>query len=342
MHYKTGENQGGLFDYQQRCRELAGRGTGLDRLNAAVDWEAFRAGLEARLAYGVGAAGGRPAWDPVLMFKVLVLQKYHGLSDEQTEFQILDRFSFQRFLGLGVGDQVPDEKTVWVFKERLGADGVRELFERFLGELAQQNLIGQQGKIVDASFVDAPRQRNSPRDNAAIKAGERPAHFDENPSCGRQKDTDARWVKKGDETHFGYKNHTKADVLTKCITAYAVTPASTHDSQTLPELVGRGDRVLYADSAYSGESSAKIVSRYNITNYIHEKGVRGHPLSPAQQKLNRLKSALRCRVEHVYARLAHWRADRFRRRTLRRAQFEIGLSNLVYNLDRYAYLRRAG
>jgi transposase, IS5 family len=342
MHYKTVENQGGLFDYQQRCRELARRGTGLDRLNAAVDWAAFRPVLEARLAYGDGAAGGRPAWDPVLMFKVLVLQKYHGLSDEQTEFQILDRFSFQRFLGLGVGDKVPDEKTVWVFKERLGADGVRELFERFLGELAQQNLIGQQGKIVDASFVDAPRPRNTPQDNAAIKAGERPAHFDENPASGRQKDTDARWAQKGAETHFGYKNHTKADVLTKCITAYAVTPASTHDSQALPALVERGDRVLYADSAYHGAPGAKILSHHGITNYIHEKGARGRPLSPAQQKLNRLKSRLRCRVEHVFARLAHWRADRFRRRTLRRAEFEIGLANLVYNLDRFAYLQSAG
>jgi IS5 family transposase len=342
MHYKTGENQGGLFDYQARCRELAERGTGLDRLNAAVDWASFRPALEARLAYGAGAAGGRPAWDPVLMFKVLVLQKYHGLSDAQAEFQILDRFSFQRFLGLGVGDQVPDEKTIWVFKERLGAAGVRALFERFLDQLAAQQLIGQQGQIVDASFVDAPRQRNTPKDNETIKQDERPAHFDQNPHCGRQKDTDARWAQKGEETHFGYKNHTKADVLTKLIAGYTVTPASAHDSQALPELVDRRDRVLYADSAYAGEPIAKILSRHGITNYIHAKATRGHPLRPAVRQLNRLKSKLRCRVEHVFARLAHWRADRFRRRNLERARFEIGLGNLVYNLDRYAYLLRAG
>jgi IS5 family transposase len=342
MHYKTGENQGGLFDYQLRCQELAQLGTGLDRLKAAVDWESFRPVLEARLAYGDGAAGGRPAWDPVLMFMVLVLQKYHGLSDEQTEFQILDRFSFQRFLGLGVGDQVPDQKTLWVFKERLGAAGVRELFEQFLGALAAQNLIGQQGKIVDASFVDAPRQRNSPKDNEAIKADERPAHFDENPSCGRQKDTDARWANKGPETHFGYKNHTKADVLTKFIENYTVTPASVHDSQALDQLVAPTDRTLYADSAYAGEPIAETLARHGILNRIHEKATRGHPLGAAARRFNRLKSGLRCRVEHIFARLTHWRADRFRRRNLGRAQFEIGLSNLVYNLDRYAYLLSAG
>jgi IS5 family transposase len=342
MHYKTGENQGGLFDYQQRCRELAQRGTGLDRLKASVTWEMFRPALEARLAYADGTAGGRPAWDPVLMFMVLVLQKYHGLSDEQTEFQILDRFSFQRFLGLGVGDPVPDQKTIWVFKERLGADGLRELFERFLGVLAQQHLIGQQGKIVDASFVDAPRQRNSHQDNEIIKQGDRPAHFDANAHSGRQKDTDARWAQKGEETHFGYKNHTKADLLTKFIENYTVTPASVHDSQALSALVKRRDGTLYADSAYAGAPIAKILSRRGIINQIHEKAARNRPLRAAARRLNRLKSGLRCRVEHIYARLTHWRADRFRRRTLRRAEFEIGLGNLVYNLDRYAYLLSAG
>jgi IS5 family transposase len=229
-----------------------------------------------------------------------------------------------------------------VFKERLGGDGLRELFERFLGVLAQQHLIGQQGKIVDASFVDAPRQRNSHQDNEIIKQGERPAHFDDHPHSGRQKDTDARWAQKGEETHFGYKNHTKTDLLTKFIENYTVTPASVHDSQELPALVERGDGALYADSAYAGAPIAKILSRRRITNWIHEKGNRNRPLSAAAQQLNRLKSSLRCRVEHVFARLTHWRADRFRRRTLRRAEFEIGLSNLVYNLDRYAYLLSAG
>jgi IS5 family transposase len=276
------------------------------------------------------------------MFKVLVLQKYHGLSDEQAEFQILDRFSFQRFLGLGVGDSVPDQKTLWVFKERLGEAGVRQLFERFLDELAAQHLIGQQGKIVDASFVDAPRQRNSHADNETIYQGGRPAHFDQNPHCGRQKDTDARWAKKGEETHFGYKNHTKADVRSKLIEHYRVTPASVHDSQPLPALVRRADGTLYGDSAYSGASIVATLAKKGITNRIHEKATKGHPLSAAAQQRNHRKSRLRCRVEHIFGRLTHWGADRFRRRTLGRAEFEIGLSNLVYNLDRYAYLLSAG
>ena len=225
MHYKTGENQGGLFDYQQRCRELAARGTGLDRLNAAVDWAAFRPVLAAHLAYGDGAAGGRPAWDPVLMFKVLVLQKYHGLSDEQAEFQILDRFSFQRFLGLGVGDKVPDQKTIWVFKERLGAAGVRELFERFLGELADQQSdrpAGQNrgrqlcGRAAPAQLAAGQRSHPGRRTPRALgrKPGLRPAERHRR-ALGHQGSRDAFRLQKphqgrrADQVHRRLHGHTR-------------------------------------------------------------------------------------------------------------------------------------
>jgi IS5 family transposase len=146
------------------------------------------------------------------MFKVLVLQKYHNLSDEKTEFQIGDRFSFMQFLGLQPGDSVPDEKTIWDFKGLLdkdGRDGARKLFECFASELSGE------GSIVDASFVDAPRQGNTREQNAQIQAGERPQGFDADTAKGRQKDCDARWTKKNTETYYGYKNHAKVDTKSK-------------------------------------------------------------------------------------------------------------------------------
>ena len=328
MHFKKSESQGGLFDYHQHCAGLAARGASLDRLKAAVDWEAFRRTLEERLAYEDGSKGGRPAWDPVLMFQVLVLQKFHGLGDAQTEFQILDRFSFQRFLGLRAGDAAPDEKTIWVFKERLGPDGVRALFELFNAQLAARGLIGHQGKIVDATFVEAPRPR----------AARQPEH----PPAARQQDGDAQWNQQGGETHYGYKNHAKADARTKLVEDYTVTPANTHDSQKLDELAAPGDRVIYADSAYAGAPNAKQLAAKKLASRILAKATRNHPLTRAQQKRNRWLSAIRSRVEHVFARLAHWRADWFRRKGLARAKFEIGLANLVYNLDRFAYLQSTG
>jgi len=105
MKFKSGQAQGGLFDYHARREALSQKATPLDRLSEHIDWELFRTDLAGHLDYKCGPQGGCPPWCPVLMFKILVLQKYYDLSEEQTEFQILDRFSFQRFLGLDVGDK---------------------------------------------------------------------------------------------------------------------------------------------------------------------------------------------------------------------------------------------
>lgn len=174
MKFKAGKQQGGLFDYQERKAALSRMTTPLDRLNERMDWELFREDLEGHLNYGDGSKGGRPPWCPVLMFKIIVLQKYYGLSEEQTEFQIFDRFSFQRFLDLEVGDDVPDKNAIWDFKGRLGKAGVRACFDLFDEVLRESGLLASRGKIVDASFVDVPRQRNSREENASIKEGGTP------------------------------------------------------------------------------------------------------------------------------------------------------------------------
>ena len=203
MRFKTGSEQGGLFDYQQRKVELSRRATPLDRLNERMDWEQFRAVLAGHLNYQHGARGGRTPWDPVLMFKIILLQKYFDLSEEQTEFQILDRFSFQRFLGLDVSDAVPDKNTIWNFKERLGPEGLGACFERFDQVLRESGMLASKGKIIDASFVDVPRQRNSRQENQQLKQGEIPEDWKANPNKLAQKDVDARWVTQKKERHYG-------------------------------------------------------------------------------------------------------------------------------------------
>ncbi|NJO56244.1 MAG: IS5 family transposase [Rhodospirillales bacterium] len=261
MRYKKGKDQGGLFDYQERKAVLAQQTRGIDRLNDSVDWESFRPVLQGRIKFKEDPKGGPRPWDLVLMLKILVLQKFHGLSDDETEFQILDRFSFQRFLGLDVGDKVPDSKTIWLFKERLGQDGITELFEQLRRMLRTRGLVGKSGVIVDASFVEAPKQRNSGEENALIKQGKRPEAFETNPHKGAQKDTDARWAKKNNETHFGYKNHIKVDALTKMIDQWELTSANVHDSQVLATLIRCEDEALYADSAYKASRSTRCWKR---------------------------------------------------------------------------------
>ena len=118
--------QPGLFDVDERLRRLSDIGDQLWASAAVVDFEMFRPELVAALRYGDGAKGGRPPFDPVLMFKILVIQAQNNLGDDRAEFLINDRLSFMRFLGLGPTDRVPDAKTIWAFRERLTKAGAIE------------------------------------------------------------------------------------------------------------------------------------------------------------------------------------------------------------------------
>ena len=240
----------GLFDQDLRLSKLSKLGDPLERLNAGVDFEMFRKILEAHIGSTTQGKGGRPPYDYVLMFKILILQRYYNLSDDQVEYQINDRLSFMRFLNLSTADDVPDSKTIWKFSERLTELGLaKELFDLFLTHLDQLGLIVNEGKIVDASFVEAPRQRNNREENQQIKEGQGERLWEEKPNKQRQKDTDARWTKKNFQNYYGYKNHAKVDAKSKLIDAYRVSAAREHDSQSLDELLGGKDQgqPLYAD-----------------------------------------------------------------------------------------------
>ena len=124
--------QPGFFDMSDRLRELSAKGDELERIAALVDFQQFRPGLEQTVPRSDGSKGGRPAFDHVLMFKILLLQAMHSLSDERCEYLIKDRLSFMRFLGLGLADPVPDANTIWTFREALKRAGaVQVLFARF-------------------------------------------------------------------------------------------------------------------------------------------------------------------------------------------------------------------
>ena len=108
--------QPGFWDVEERLRELSAQGDPLEKLAATVDFEIFRATLDAALVPRDRSKGGRPPFDPVLKFRMLVLQAMHGLSLAQTEFLVADRLSWMRFCRLGPGDAVPDANTLWDFR----------------------------------------------------------------------------------------------------------------------------------------------------------------------------------------------------------------------------------
>ncbi|MBC2594616.1 IS5 family transposase [Ruficoccus amylovorans] len=343
MRVKTGSSQSNLFDILKHADSASQRKSSLDRLDV-IDWETFRALLEERLSYGDQSKGGRIPWCPVLMLKVLVLQRFFDLSDQETEFQILDRFSFLRFVGLRPGDGSPDHATIWSFKERLGAEGMVAVFELFNEQLRTQGLIASCGKIIDASFIEAPKQRNRRHENEQIKRGEVPERIAKRPRRACQKDLDARWTQKNHVSYFGYKNHVKVDAASKFIETFTVTNAAVHDSQPVGKLLRESDReaVLWADSAYVGPFIAALLKGFAMLANICEKGTAARPLSREQKRANRQKSRIRSRVEHAFGRIAQFGGDRFRRIGQRRCRFETALTNLTYNLDRYAMFHARG
>ena len=288
-----------------------------------------------------------PAVSPTtssLIFKVLVLQHLYNLADEQTEYQIRDRYSFCRFLGLTPEGRVPDARTIWVFREALKEhELVDELFAELNAQINAAGFIPRQGQIVDASMVSAPRQRNSREDYAKIKQGEVPEDWDDKPAMRRQKDVDARWAKKHGQTHYGYKNHVSIDRKHKLIRHFEVTSAAVADSTVFDVLLDPENTStdVWGDAAYRSRAREQTLRETGYRSHIHTKGQAGKPISAYRQRANRRRSKVRSRVEHVFAAQQAMGGKQVRTIGLARARVKVAMSNLVYNLRRWCWLKAA-
>jgi IS5 family transposase len=302
--------QPGFFDWQNRFKKLDKTKDPLLKLNSAINWQQFRAELEAlREKQRKSTAGAKP-YDAVLMFKILILQSLYNLSDEAVEYQILDRMSFMRFLGLHAGDPVPDAKTIWLFREQLRQAGrIEKLFKQFDEFLAANGYAAKQ---------EAKK---------------------------RQKDVDARWTKKNGKTYYGYKNHVSVDVKHKFVRGYAVTDASVHDSQVFEELLDENNssRDVYTDSAYRSEESIQRLEELGFREHLQRKGCKNHKLTKWEQQGNRTRAKTRSRIEHVFGVQSMVAGNLIMRCIgMIRARVKIGLRNLAYNINRYGMLATTG
>jgi transposase, IS5 family len=335
----------GLLDPRdQHLEKLTALGDPLVRLNNEIDWEIFRPELNRIYEKDRKSAAGRKPIDVILMFKIMILQRYYNVADDKTEYLIRDRLSFQRFLGLDMEDGAPDAKTIWLFRERL--KGIeRDLFFRFELYLREIGLHAKGGQIVDATFVDVPRQRNTREENEMIKKGNIPEDWENQLNMLAQKDLNAEWTKKNEETHYGYKDHINIDACNKIIRDYTVTGASVHDSRMLDDILNeaRGG-FIYADSAYRSEGQEERIKALGIWSCIHERSYRNRPLTEEQKAANRKKSTIRVRVEHVFGFFdtSMNGATFIRVIGSARACVVIGLSNLTYNLARFLQIKKAG
>lgn len=339
--------QPGFFDVDRRLAALSAKGDPLETIDAVVPWESFRAPIEAVTATKPEdrkSNAGRPGYDTILKFKMVVLQSLYNLSDEALEFQVRDRLSFMRFLGLELHHPVPDATTIWLFREELVEAGrIGELFDLFKQHLEAKGFIARGGQIIDATIVEAPKQRNTRDENEKVKAGETPEDWEKKPAKNRQKDKDARWTKKHGKSYFGYKNHVGVDRKHKLVRKWDVTDAAVHDSQKLDDIldVANTGRDVWADSAYrSAETETKLAAK-GYKSRVHEKGVRGHPLDEQQKQANKARSEVRARVEHIFGDQKTAMGARIVRTIgLARARFKIGMMNLGYNMRRLSTLER--
>jgi IS5 family transposase len=352
--------QPGFFDVDERLKRLSGLGDHLKAFAAAVDFEMFRVDLVAALGYCDGAQGGRPPFDPVMMFKILVIQAMDNLSDERAEFLINDRMSFMRFLGLSLADRVPDARTIWLFREKLAKAGAIEgLFARFDAALRASGYIPMSGQIVDATLVAAPKQRNTEDEKKAIKEGRIPAGWAENPAKLRQKDRDARWTVKFSKAKerpdgtkppvdiaiptFGYQNHIAIDRGFGFIRTWTATDAAAYEGARLREgLLDKSNTAasVWADTAYRSAANKAFMAKNGFVSRIHRKKPKGRPMPDAVRRANALKSTVRSRVEHVFAEQKDRMGLFIRTIGIARARVKIGMANLVYNVKRLVFWRR--
>jgi IS5 family transposase len=327
---------------------------------AAVDFEMFRAELTRALAYSDGSQGGRPPFDPVLMFKVLVVQATNNLSDERAEFLINDRLSFMRFLGLGLADRVPDARTIWLFREKLThAGAIKPLFDRFNAALREAGYIAMGGQIIDATLIAAPKQRNTEEEKTAIKEGRIPEDWKAKPAKLRQKDRDARWTVKFSKAKeradgskpavdiaiptFGYQNHVSIDRQYGLIRRWDATDAAAYEGARLREgLLDKTNTasLVWADTAYRSKVNEEFLAKNGFVSRIHRKKPPRRPMPETMRRANALKSEVRSRVEHVFAMQKDKMGLFIRTIGIARATMKIGMANIVYNVKRLVFLGR--
>jgi IS5 family transposase len=351
--------QAGFFDTDERLRSLSAAGDPLERLAAVVDFELFRPGLEAALARGDRSRGGRPPFDAVLMFRILVLQALYTLSDDRTEYQLRDRLSFMRFVGLALHDPVPDAKTIWLYREQLTRAGaLQRAFDRFDQALRERGYLAMGGQILDATVIEARRPRLTQDEKRTVREGKVPSHWSK--ARTRQIDREGRWtIKRGrkpttppGETQtrqatpiaipiFGYKNHVGIDRTHGFIRRFGVTHAARHDSSQLGAVLDPQNTAsdVWADTAYRSRANLKTLLRRGLKPRFQRAKPRGRPMPPHMARGNATRAKVRSRVEHVFAAEKHGMGLVVRTIGLVRATAKIALANLAYNMRRLVWIQ---
>ena len=262
-----------------------GKNERLDRIAGLIDWSPLD-----RLLEGIYASDtGRPAFPPLVMLKVLLLESWYGLGDPAMEEALGDRLSFRRFTGLSLEDKVPDYSTISRFRTLVTERGLAEpLFAEVTAQIEAKGLVIRTGTLIDATAIDAAAAEPSRQ-----KGGGRSAV-----------DPDASWVKRADgSARFGYKLHVAVDLGTGIVRRVAVTPANVADVDKGHELVIGDERSVYADKGYVGPRMRERLNAAGIRDRVQHKAQKNRPLTARQHLRNKLIGRRRGRIEGVFGAL---------------------------------------
>jgi len=332
-----------LFASEHHRQQIDRLGDPLVEIESYIDFVALAGEVDRIAPRPVSAQGGRPPFPTETMVRILVLKRLYNLSDEQMEYQLLDRMSYQRFCGLSQAVNIPDRTTIWTFENRIGEVGAKALFgDGVSAQLLKKGYIARGGQIIDATLVPAPKQHNSRGEKALIEQGAMPASW--RPAKRRQKDLDATWTKKHGKSHFGFKLSINVDKKYKFIRRLETDTASTHDSQHFDNVFDTGNtsRAVYADRGYPSEAREAWLKENGFRNQIQRKGKRSKPLSDCQQGRNHRIAKTRARVEHVFAAIEQMGGKMIRTIGQARANFAMTMMVACYNLKRLVYFQKAG
>jgi IS5 family transposase len=332
-----------LFAAEEREAKLNKLGDTLQLLEQHVDFVALAAAIDRAAPRPSLDRGGRRPFPTELMVKALIIQQLYNLSDEQMEYQLLDRLSFQRFVGLRHSSQIPDRTTFWTFRERLAAAGASEtLFDAVNRELDKHGYIARGGQMIDASIVPAPKQHTHKEEKDLIKQAATP--IDWSPAKRRQKDVDATWTKKHGKSYFGYKLSACADKRYKLIRKIKISTASEHDTRHLEDVLDptNTSRDIYADKGYVDSDRENRLKTNHWRVHIQRKAAPGKPLSDCQQRRNTRIAKTRARVEHVFAGIEQLGGKGLRCIGLERAKLQLNWKAASYNLRRLCSLKTCG
>ena len=342
------ERSTGLFGIADFIVANRNRTTFLDGVAAMITWSR----IEKLLRHGLGrtreVTSGAKAYPAIQMFKILLLQQWYGLSDQDTESGLFDRISFIRFAGLSLEESVPDHTTICRFRNLLMEKRLlQSLLDEINRQMEKQGKLVKKGVAVDASIISSAAR---PRKQVDIETVVRDR---EEESCQSQTkvsvsyshDRDAAWTKKGKGYYYGYKGHMSVDVDAGLILSAHATPANYSDTGELKTLV-KGSGLLaknrvYADKGYTSAGNREILKHHKCKDGIMNRGYRNRALTARERTRNKLISKRRYIVERVWGTLKqHYDMARASYLGTLKVQGELLLSSLAYNLKRALFLPR--